>query len=215
MLKQQCCLANRHSSDWLNPLIFYILICSIFPLALPLNTDLQPLAAGIIWTALMLSSLLSTETLFRHDFNSGLLEQVVLSSFPLWQWALYKVLAHWLLVCLPMLLLAPLLAVMLSLPMTALDELILSMLFGSLGLHLVAAMGAALVVGVPAAAMLLTLIILPLYTPLLIFSVSLVSAEVAGIDNNALLWLLSLVLLALTLVPLAIAASLKLSLSIQ
>ena len=213
LFKYQYHILRNHSGQWLTPLLLYILICSLFPLTVQLGTNLQPFATGILWIGLLLASLLSMETLFRHEYESGFLEQIVLSHIPLWRWVLVKVFTQWLFTVLPLLIVIPINATLLSFPIDYLPLLLVTIFIGSLAIYFIGAIGAALVVTLPSAGLLLALIILPLYIPILIFAVGAVTNAMQSIDSNALLWLSCCSLLAVTLTPIATSSSLKLHLS--
>ncbi|MNO93493.1 Heme exporter protein B [compost metagenome] len=165
-----------------------------------------------MWVAALLAVLLSLDGLFRSDFEDGSLEQWVLSPHPLPLLVLAKVLAHWLISGLALVLLAPLFALMLGLPGRCLPVLLLSLLLGTPILSLLGAVGAALTVGLKRGGLLLALLILPLYIPVLILGSGALQASLQGLPTAGhLLWLSSLTALALTLTPFAIAAGLKIS----
>ena len=117
LIKNQLTVLRNNSGEWLTPILLYLLICCLFPLTVPLGTNLQPFAAGIIWVGLLLSAVLAMETLFKHEYESGFLEQIVLSRLDLWQWALLKTLSQWLFTLIPILILVPIISMMLSLPL--------------------------------------------------------------------------------------------------
>ena len=173
---------------------------------------MQTLSTGLVWVAALLSVLLSLDGLFRSDFEDGSLEQWVLSSHPLPLLVLAKVLAHWAFSGLALVLLSPLLAMMLGLPVECLPILLLSLLLGTPVLSLLGAVGAALTVGLKRGGLLLALLILPLYIPVLILGSGALQAALMGMPATGyLLWLGSLTALAVTLTPFAIAAGLKIS----
>lgn len=215
LLHRDIRLAFRHKGEWLNPLLFFVMIVVLFPLGVtPEDTLLQKMAPGVLWIAALLAALFSLESVFRSDFDDGALEQMVLSPCPLPILVLAKVLAHWLVSGVPMLLLAPLLALFLALPSNALYVLELTLLIGTPLLSLIGAIGVALTVGLRRGGILLTLLVLPLYIPVLIFSTQAVSAASAGMSvAGQLYFLTALLVLALTLSPLATAAALRISLS--
>lgn len=172
------------------------------------------MAPGVIWIAVLLAGLFSLESLFRSDFEDGTLEQMVLSPFPLAWLVLAKVVAHWLVTALPMLLLAPLLGLFLALPAEGVRVLEWTLLAGTPFLSLVGSVGVALTVGLRRGGMLLTLIVMPLYVPLLIFATQAVTSAVAGLPyDGALDFLMALLFLSLTLAPFATASALRISLS--
>jgi heme exporter protein B len=162
----------------------------------------------------LLAALFSLESMFRSDFDDGALEQMLLSAQPLPLLVLAKVLAHWLVTGLPMLLMAPLLALFLSMPGRGIVALELTLAVATPLLSLIGSIGVALTVGLRRGGILLTLLVLPLYIPVLIFATNAVSAAVAGLPfDGQLYFLAALLALALTLAPFATAAALRISLS--
>ena len=215
LLKRDLLLAFRHRGELINPLLFFTMVVTLFPLGVsPEEALLRKMAPGVIWIAALLAALFSLENMFRSDFDDGALEQMALSPHPLSVLVLAKVLAHWLVSGLPMLLLAPLLALFLSMPARAVSALELTLLIGTPLLSLVGAIGVALTVGLRRGGILLTLLVLPLYIPVLIFATNAVTASGAGMPvEGQLYFLAALLVLALTLAPLATAAALRISLS--
>lgn len=213
VLRRDLRLAWRQPGEWMNPLVFFVMIIALVPLAIsPAPERLREMAAGIIWIAALLAVLLAMDGLFRGDHEDGTLEQLLLVPAPLPLLVLAKVLAHWLQTGLSLTLLAPLAAVLLSLPMASVGTLCLTLLSGTLTLSLISAIGAALTVGLRRGGMLIPLITLPLHIPVLIFATAAVRAEQAGLSvSGHLVLLLAFLLLALLLAPLAAAASLRLS----
>jgi len=207
--------AFRHRSDILNPVWFFIIVVTLFPLGI--GTDpalLQRIAPGIIWVAALLAALLSFERLFKDDFIDGSLEQLMLAPFPLAWLVSAKVFAHWLLTGLPILLVSPLLAAFLALDIDTYFALFLTLLIGTPILSLFGAIGVALTVGLRKGGILLSLILLPLSIPILIFSTMAIDAAAYGQSYIGLLALLGAMLIsAIILAPFAIAASLRVSVS--
>ncbi|KAB7627493.1 heme exporter protein CcmB [Alkalilimnicola sp. S0819] len=214
LLRRDLQLALRDKGELANPLIFFLIIISLFPLALGAGPQLlQSIAPGVLWVAALLVSLLSLDPIFRSDYEDGSLEQLLLSPQPLSLLVLAKILAHWLVTGLPLALASPLLAMMLRLPSEAWRVLLLSLLLGTPVLSALGAIGVALTVGLRRGGVLLSLLILPLYVPLLIFAAGAVDAAAAGIDVSGQLYLLAAMALAsLALAPLAVAAGLRISL---
>tara|TARA_R110000868_G_scaffold364037_1_gene626491 strand:+ start:28000 stop:28692 length:693 start_codon:yes stop_codon:yes gene_type:complete len=212
-LQRDLLLAYRRRSDFANPLIFFLIVCSLFPLGIgPSPQKLAEMAPGIMWVVALLACLLSSDTLFRGDFDDGSLEQMILSPVSLYLQVLAKSMAHWMLTGLPLALMSPLLALLLQLPSAGVPALMLSLLIGSAVLSLIGAIGAALTVSLRKGGVLLSLIILPLYVPVLIFGVAVVEAAIDGFAYGGLLAVLGAMLaLALSLSPLAIAAGVKIS----
>jgi heme exporter protein B len=215
LLRRDLLLAFRHRGELLNPLLFFSLVVTLFPLGVsPEPSVLKTMAPGVIWIAVLLAGLFSLEGLFRSDFEDGTLEQMVLSPFPLAWLVLAKVLAHWMVTALPMLLLAPLLGLFLALPPEGIRVLEWTLLAGTPFLSLVGSVGVALTVGLRRGGMLLTLIVMPLYVPLLIFATQAVTSAVAGLPyDGALDFLMALFFLSLSLAPFATASALRISLS--
>lgn len=213
--KREWQLQVRRKGDLINPLVFFALVVVLFPLGVsPTAEILAPVAPGVLWVAALLAVLMSLDALFRPDLQDGSLEQLLICGYPTAPLTLAKVLIHWLLSCLPLVLLAPLLGVMLYLPWQAQGILMLSLLLGSLALSLVGAIGAALTTGVGKSGVLMTLLVLPFYMPVLIFGTGAMQAAIVGHSAHAHLALLAaLALLALVLSPWAIAAGLKIAVS--
>lgn len=208
-------LQVRRRGDLLNPLVFFALVVVLFPLGIsPTQEILAPVAPGVLWVAALLATLMSLDALFRPDLLDGSLEQTLVSGYPVAPLALAKVGVHWLLSGLPLVFLSPFLGVMLYLPWQAQGVLMLSLLLGSLALSLIGSIGAALTAGVGKSGVLMTLLVLPLYIPILIFGTGAMQAAIVGNPPGAHLALLgALVLLALSLAPWAIAAGLKIAVS--
>lgn len=211
MLLRDLRLAWRRRGDLLLPVLFFLLVASLFPLALGAEPQrLQTIAPGVIWVAALLAALLSLETLFREDFADGSLDQMLLSVGSLSALVGAKVFAHWLVSALPLLLLAPLLALLFQLPSAAWSVLIVSLLLGTPVLSLLGAVCVALTVGLRRGGFLLTLLVLPLYVPVLIFAGGSVATAAAGATPVAQLYFLAaLLVLATALAPFAIAAALR------
>ena len=215
LLKRDLTLANRHRAELANPLLFFVIVISLFPLGIsPESKILQTIAPGIIWVAALLAAMLSLDSLFRSDFEDGSLEQIILTPHSLHFLVLAKILAHWLVTGLPLLLIAPLLSVLLFLPSEAVLTLILTLLLGTPILSLIGAIGVALTVGLRRGSVLLSLLVLPLYIPVLIFAAGAVNEAARGFPVAGQLYFLAALLsLSLTLSPFAIAAALRISLS--
>lgn len=208
-------LAIRRRGELVQPLIFFAATATLFPLALgPERELLARIAPGIVWVAALLAVLLPLERMFRPDLEDGTLEQLLLSPQPAAVLALAKVAAHWLAAAVPVIVLAPLVALFLQLPLPAIPVLLASLLLGTPVLALVGAIGAALTVGLRAGTPLLALLLLPLYVPVLIFAAGAVDRAAADVAVTGPLYFLGgLLVLALTLAPAAIAAALRISLS--
>ena len=215
LLRRDFLLAYRRRAELLQPLVFLLVVVTLFPLGVgPSPQLLANIAPGVIWIAALLATVLPLDSLFRSDYEDGTLEQMVLSGQPLALIALARILAHWLVAGLPIVLLSPLLAVWMNLPDAGVPVLIKSLIIGTPVLSLIGAIGAALTVSLKRGGQLLSLLVFPLYVPLLILATSAVSAAVAGLPYNGQLGLiLAGMIAALTLAPFATAAALKLSLN--
>lgn len=213
LLTRETRLLFRRPAELANPLVFFAIVIALFPLAVGPETQLlQTISPGLVWVAALLAVLLSLDGLFRSDFEDGSLEQWVVSPHPLALLVLAKVLAHWAFSGLALVLLAPLMGLMLGLPIGTIPVLLVSLLLGTPILSLLGAVGAALTVGLKRGGLLLALLILPLYIPVLILGSGALQAALQGLPAvGHLLWLASLTALAVTLAPFAIAAGLKIS----
>jgi len=215
LLRRDLTLAYRRRSEMINPLLFFVLVTALFPLGVGADPALlREIGPGIIWVAALLASLLSLETVSRSDFDDGSLEQLLLSPHPLSVLMIAKVLAHWLVTGLPLLIVAPLLSVLLNLSDEAMRTLLITLALGTPVLSLIGAIGVALTVGLRKGGTILSLLVLPLYIPVLIFAASAVANSDAGLPVEAhLSFLAALLVLATSLSPAAAAASLRISLS--
>ncbi|MFZ6872667.1 heme exporter protein CcmB [Undibacterium sp. Di27W] len=207
-------LAWRRRSDVLNTMIFFVLIVSLFPLGIGADKLLlQAIAPGIIWVAALLASMLAAPRLFASDYADGTLEQMLLSAEPLLVIVSGKILAHFLISGLPLVLISPLLALQFDLPANAIGVLVLSLLLGTPVLSLIGAMGAALTLGVRGSAVLLSLLVLPLTIPVLVFGSGALVAHGAGMDTTAYWYVLAGMLTALAVVsPVASSYGLRIML---
>jgi heme exporter protein B len=214
VIKRDLLLAFRRRSDVLTTLFFFIIVATLFPLGVgPEPALLRTMAPGILWVAALLASMLALGRLFALDYADGTLEQMLLSSEPLVLIVIGKVVAHWLVSGLPLVLLAPLLALQFDLPPGSVAVLFVSLLIGTPVLSLIGAIGAALTLGVRGGGVLVALLVLPLYIPVLIFGAGAVGAEASGIGAGPHLLLLGGVLAgAAALAPWATAASLRIAL---
>ena len=215
LLRRDLMLTWRRRGDALNPLLFAVIVVSLFPFALGPQADvLARIAAGTIFVAVLLAMLLSLDALFRTDLEDGSLEQLVLSPHPLSLLIACKILVHWLTTALPLIAVAPLLAELLQLPAPVLPVLLTALALTTPLLSLIGAVCVALTVGMRRSGMLLTLLVLPLIVPALIFGAGACNAAQAGLPYVApLLWLGAWLVLAVVLAPLAAAAALKISLT--
>ena len=182
-IKRDLVIAARNPGEWLNPLMFFLMVLALFPLAVdPDPKFLSKIAAGVVWVAALLATLLSLDALFKADVEDGTLEQWLASGESLFAMALGKVFVHWCISGLPLTLVAPLLALMMNLPEDAYSALFFSLLLGTPILSLLGAVGAALTAGVRSGGLLLSLVILPLYIPILIFGASAVYHAGIGME---------------------------------
>lgn len=213
IIRRELLIAFRRQADIFNPLWFFIIVITLFPLSIgPEPNLLARIAAGIVWVAALLSALLSLERLFRDDFQDGSLEQMMLMPIPLPLVVMSKVLAHWLLTGLPLILISPLLAILLSLDFNTWLGVVLTLLIGTPTLSFIGAIGVALTVGLQKGGVLLSLLVLPLYIPILIFATSAIDAASLGMAYNGQLAILGAMLVgSMTLTPFAISAALRVS----
>ena len=214
VLRREVSLALRQKGEVLTPLVFFIVIASLFPLGIgPESALLLRMAPGVLWVSALLAAMLSLQRLFAMDFADGTLEQMVLSSTPLGLLVFAKATAHFLLSGLPLVMAAPILGLQFGLDERALGVLVASLLLGAPTLSLIGSIGAALTLGVRGAGVLLSLLILPLYIPALIFGAGAVEADAAGLGAGGHLSLLAaLLVLSVFFAPLATTAALKISL---
>lgn len=214
-LRRDFLLLMRHPAELINTLFFFVLVVSLFPLAQTAVGDsglLRQMAPAVLWVAALLASLLALNGLFQRDYEQGAIEQLLCAPVLAYILVLARLLAHWLVTGLPLVLLAPLLGYMLHLPADSLWLLFLSLLLGTPSLTVIGAIGAALTLGVGRGSVLLALLVLPLYIPVLLFGAGLVgNAGDAALVHTVLAILGAMLALALTLGPLAVAQALKIS----
>ena len=207
-------MALRNPSSFLNPLMFFVISISLFPIAIsPEAQTLSSIAPGIIWVITMLSVLLSLNSLFHYDYDSGILEQMVISHHSLPLILLAKTLAHWMLSGLPIIILSPFLGMALFINTEGIYILVLTLIIATPCLSLIGSIGASLVVGIKNSGMLLSLSILPLFIPILIFATSAVSQSQSNLPIDGQLYFLGFIsILSLLITPFLSALSLKISL---
>jgi heme exporter protein B len=207
-------LAARRPGEWLQPLAFFVIVTVLFPLAVdPEPSRLRALAPAALWVTLLLASLLALDFLFREDRRDGTLEQYLVSGQSFTALLLAKTTAHWLLTGLPVVLVGPLAAVSLSAPPGSMPGIFFALLLGSVSLSLIGAIGAGLTLGVRGSGALLSLLVLPLVMPVLVFGARATAAAIAGeVAVDALYLLAAIGVLSLTLAPLAAAAAVRISL---
>jgi heme exporter protein B len=214
LLKRDLTLAFRRWSELANPLIFFVIVASLFPLALsPDVSQLRDIGTGVLWVSALLSSLLPLDGLFRTDTDDGSMEQLILSPVPITLTVLAKLAAHWIVSGLPLVLLAPLLAVSFYLPLAVLPTLLGALLLATPTLSVLAGIGAALTVSLKTGGAVVGLLVLPLTAPVLIFGTRVTDMAIHGEPTAAPLYLLAaMAVLALSLGPLATASALKVGL---
>lgn len=212
-IKRDLLISFRHRNDIVNPLAFFLMVAVMFPLGVsPEPKFLAEVAPGVIWVAALLASLLSVDSIFRTDYDDGSLEQMLVSPQPLLLLVLAKVFSHWLISGFCLALMSPLLALMLFLPSEGLFSLVMSLLLGTPTLSLIGAIGAGLTVGLRKGGVLISLLVLPLYIPVLIFGAGTVQAGAMGMSIEGYLAILAAILvLSIMLTPFAIVAALKIS----
>nr|WP_324258927.1 heme exporter protein CcmB [Cellvibrio fontiphilus] len=210
-VKRDLLVAARHKSELANPLVFFLIAITLIPLGVsPEKSVLTLLAPGILWVMALLATLLSLDGLFRADYEDGSLEQMLISPQSLYFTVMAKVLVHWLVSGLPVAILAPLLGLMLSLPASGYWALFLSLLLGTASMSLIGAVGAALTVSLRKGGLLLSLIVMPLYIPVLIFGASAVGSAVQGsVIGMQLAVLGAFLALAIVLAPIAAMGALR------
>lgn len=214
MLRRELGLAVRQKGEVLTPIVFFVVVASLFPLGVgPESNLLLRMAPGVLWVSALLATMLSLPRMFATDYLDGSLEQQVLSPTPLALLVSAKSLAHFLMSGLPLVLVAPVLGLQFGLGADSLEILVLSLLLGTPTLSLIGSIGAALTLGVRGAGVLLSLLILPLYIPVLIFGAGAVEAQAAGFGIHGHFSLLAaLLVLSAFFAPLATAAALRISL---
>ena len=212
-LRRELTLLWREPAEMLQPLFFFVVVVSLFPLALsPEPRVLRLVAPGAVWVAALLAVMLSVDGLFRRDREAGVLDQMLTAPVSPLVPVTAKLLAHWLFAGLPLALLAPLLGYMMQLPTAVLGTLTASVLLGTPTLTVVGAIGAALTVGLNRGGILLAVLVLPLYIPVLVFGAGVVRADLQGLPVDGPLAVLgALLALALSLGPLAVTLGLRIS----
>lgn len=196
VIRRDLLLAFRRRADVLTTLFFFVIVVSLFPLGVgPEMKTLRIIAPGVVWVAALLASMLSLQRLFAADYQDGTLEQMLLSPQPLALIVLGKIVAHWMVSGLPLALMAPILGLQFDLPPAALGILFVALLLGTPILSLIGAVGAALTLGLRGGGVLLSLLVLPLYIPALIFGAGAVEAHIAGVSPEGHLSLLAALLI--------------------
>ncbi|MEM7501071.1 MAG: heme exporter protein CcmB [Pseudomonadota bacterium] len=213
LLRRDLLLAYKRPGDVLNPLVFFVIVSSLFPLALGPEAELlQTIGPGIVWVAALLAVLLSLNSLFLSDLEDGSLDQIILSPQPLPLLVLAKTAAQWLVSGLPLVIGSPLIAIAYQLPGNAVVVMMATLALGTVSLSLLGAVGAALTVGLNRGNALLSLLVLPLAMPVLIFGARTVALAASNETAAAGLYFLGAYgVLALSFAPFAAAAALKIS----
>ena len=214
LLKRELLRHWRCRQDLINPLIFFLITVSLFPLAVsPDGALVGRIGSGVIWVAALLASMLSLESMYRDDYHDGTLELLLLQSGSPYFVVFAKILSHWLTSGLPLVIMSPLLGVMMQMDGNAILALMLTLLIGTPVLSLLGSVGMGLTVGLRQGGVLLSLLVLPLYIPVLIFGAGAVSRASMGMDYSGQLAFMGAFLLAsLSLVPLASVAAIRVSL---
>lgn len=204
-------LALRRGADTMVVVGFFVLTVILFPFGVGADTVLLArIAPGLVWVTALLAAMLALDRLFLSDFEDGSLDQLVLADLPLELIVLAKAAAHWATTGLPLIVAAPILALVLNMDTAGFGHLLLSLALGTPTLTLIGTIGAALTLGARRAGVLISLLVLPLYIPVLIFGVALVTAAIGGIDPGArIMALCGFLLASLALAPFAAAAALR------
>lgn len=214
-LRADLTLAYRNKSALFNPLLFFIMVAVLFAFGVgPESTVLSTLAPGVIWVSALLASLLALDHLFREDYDNGSLEQLMLSPHSSSALVFAKIIVHWLVTGLPLIIISPFIGMMMQLPSQAYGVMLLSLLLGTPALSLIGAVGVGLTAGIKRSGLLLSLLVIPLFIPVLIFGASAVQAASVGLSATGQLYLLAAFsMLSLVLAPFAAAGALKISLN--
>jgi heme exporter protein B len=214
IVEREMRLSFRRPEQLLQPLVFFLIVTTLFPLGLSLQlSQLRDVAPGVLWVAALLSSLLSLDSLFKSDADDGTLEQLVLSGQGLIIIVMAKTVAHWLVTGLALVLVSPIVGTALGIPTSAFATMLASLALGTLTLSWLGAIGAGLTIGVRRGNVLLSLIVLPLAAPLLIFGAAATERAISGTSTaGALYFLAALCVLTCTLAPFAATAALRITL---
>ncbi len=214
VVRRELCLSFRRPDQLLQPLVFFLIVTTLFPLGLNLQLSLlRDMAPGVLWVAALLSSLLSLDSLFKSDADDGTLEQLALSGQGLTLIVVAKTVAHWLVSGAALVLVSPIVATALAIPVAAFATMMLSLVLGTLTLSWLGAIGAGLTVGLKRGNVLLSLIVLPLAMPLLIFGAAATDRATSGVSSlGALYFLAALCVFTCTLAPFAATAALRITL---
>ena len=212
-LKRDLLVAFKRKNDIVNPFMFFIIVCSLFPIGISPDPErLGEIAAGVLWISALLASLLAMDSLFRNDFEDGSLEQLLISPHPLYFLVLAKNIAHWLISGLPVVIISPVVAYMLSLPSDSYGTLFATLLIGTPVLSLVGSIGVALTVGLGSRGLILAVITLPMSVPVLIAGTLTIQETLNGASMAGYIAILGAMFIgSLTLAPLASATALRIS----
>jgi len=213
ILRRDLLLAFKRPGDVVNPLFFFAIVSTLFPLAIgPGAEQLIAIGPGVVWVAALLAMLISMNAMFLSDFEDGSLDQLILSPQPLPLLALGKTITHWLVSGLPLVIVSPLIAVTYQMPLEAIGVMMLTLALGTVSLSLLGSVGAALTVGLNRGSALLSLLVLPLAMPVLIFGARTVSLAASNdVVTAGIYFLAAYCVLGLSLAPFATAAALKIS----
>ena len=213
MVRRDLLLVMRRKSEVLTALFFFAVVTSLFPLGIGADASLlRKIAPGVIWVAALLSTLLGLQRMFAADYADGALEQITLSPQPMVLLITGKIIAHWIVCGLPLVILAPIIGIQFDLGVNSLYVLMATLLLGTPVLSLLGSIGAALTLGVRGGSVLMSLLILPLYIPVLIFGAGAVYAESVGLNTSGHFSLLgALLILALAFVPWVTTAAVKIA----
>ena len=214
-LKRDLLIAVKRRNDIVNPFVFFVIVVSLFPIGIsPESAVLRQIAPGVVWIAALLASMLSMDSLYRADFEDGSLEQLLLNPNSLYLLVFAKNIAHWTVSGLPVIVVSPLLAYMLSLPAAGYPALIVTLLLGTPVISLLGSIAVALTVGLGSRGLILAVIVLPMSVPVLIFGTLAVQNSLVGGSPLGYLALLGAMLAAaISLAPVATAAALRISLN--
>ena len=215
LIQRDLTLAIRRRGEFSQAVIFFGLVVLLFPIGISSSENqLREIAPGLVWIAALLATMMSLDSLFKEDFQDGTLEQWALSRHGLLSFATGRLISHWIISAVPLILLAPVLAISLNLPAASIGVLMLSLLLGTPLLVFVGGIGVALTTGLNKSSLLLPLLVLPFYIPVLIFGASAVEVSASGFSPAGQLYVLAaLFVLAVVLAPFAVASALKMSLA--
>ena len=213
LVQRDLLMAGRRSSDIFSVVMFFILAVVLFPLGVGPELDtLRKIAPGIIWVAALLAAMLSLDQLFQSDADDGSLDLLLLAPIPLETIVIAKCCAHWMVTGLPLILVAPILGILLNLPLSGLAVMILTLVISTPTISLLGSVGAALTIGARRGGVLVALLILPLLTPILIMSANAVDLALVGLNYTPLIALLgAFFLICLVICPFVAAAALRLA----